>query len=520
MVVVLPTLAQHLTLHPVAIQPCCSNNLISVKGTSSRSTKLVHGGVRYLAQGDVSLVLEALHERGLLRQNASHLFKNQSFIIPSYDWWDGPFYALGMKVYDMMAGKLGLGPSESLTPEEVQAAIPNLKSKGLSGGVMYYDGQFDDSRLAINIAQTCAEHGGVPVNYMQVTGLTKDKAGLLTGVKAIDLESGEKYSLHAKTVVNATGVFVDEIIQMDNPQASPLVRPSQGVHIVLEQDFLDGDSAIMIPKTSDGRVLFAVPWHGRVVVGTTDTPLDECSLEPRALEEEIEFILQTATKYLTREPTRKDVLSIFAGLRPLLLLKGVKAKVHNKYRGSTIFRFPCQDLSPSPAENGQPTAKWHRTVLIRPPWWAALNRKNAGQKICQSMAGRQTSTIVILSIIMAQTQIFFVTSLQRILSWAEKFMSACPILLLKLSGLPGMKWHEQLRTSLPGGKEHCFLMPGQPLKWLRQWQKFWLMNWEEILPGKMNKSGSLPMLPKAIFLKTKLSFQGCFTCNNRPRHAH
>jgi glycerol-3-phosphate dehydrogenase len=287
------------------------------KGTSSRSTKLVHGGVRYLAQGDVSLVLEALRERGLMCRNAPHLVKNQSFIIPNYDWWDGPFYTLGMKVYDMMAGKLGLGPSQSLTPAEVLRAIPNLKTEGLCGGVIYYDGQFDDSRLAINIAQTCAEHGGVLVNYMRVTGLTKSSAGLVDGVEAVDQESGESYLLHAKSVVNATGVFVDEILHMDEPDAPPLIRPSQGVHIILDKDFLNGDAAIMIPKTSDGRVLFAVPWHDRVVVGTTDTPLDECLLEPRALEEEIEFILSTAKKYLTREPLRKDILSIFAGLRPL-----------------------------------------------------------------------------------------------------------------------------------------------------------------------------------------------------------
>jgi len=287
------------------------------KGTSSRSTKLVHGGVRYLAQGDISLVLEALHERGLMRQNAPHLVKNQAFIIPNYDWWDGPFYTVGMKVYDMMAGKLGLGPSQSLSREEVLRAIPNLKTDGLRGGVIYYDGQFDDSRLAVNIAQTCAEHGGVVLNYVRATGLLKTRDGIVCGVTAEDLESGETYSLQAKSVVNATGVFVDEIIRMDEPDAPPLVRPSQGVHIMLDKEFLKGDSAIMIPKTSDGRVLFAVPWHERVVVGTTDTPLNECSLEPRALEEEIEFILSTAKQYLTREPQRKDILSIFAGLRPL-----------------------------------------------------------------------------------------------------------------------------------------------------------------------------------------------------------
>ncbi|WP_456386152.1 glycerol-3-phosphate dehydrogenase/oxidase [Desulfolithobacter sp.] len=287
------------------------------KGTSSRSTKLVHGGVRYLAQGDISLVLEALHERGLMRQNAPHLVKNQSFIIPNYDWWDGPFYTVGMKVYDMMAGKLGLGPSQSLSREEVLGAIPNLKTEGLRGGVIYYDGQFDDSRLAINIAQTCAEHGGVVVNYMRVTGLMKNGEGLVCGVEAVDQENADTYRLNGRSVVNATGVFVDEIMHMDDPAAPRLVRPSQGVHIILNKEFLRGDSAIMIPKTSDGRVLFAVPWHGRVVVGTTDTPLEECSLEPRALEEEVDFILSTAKKYLTREPQRHDILSVFAGLRPL-----------------------------------------------------------------------------------------------------------------------------------------------------------------------------------------------------------
>jgi len=287
------------------------------KGTSSRSTKLVHGGVRYLAQGDISLVLEALHERGLMRRNASHLVKNQSFIIPNYDWWDGPFYTVGMKVYDMMAGKLGLGPSQLLSREEVQKAIPNLKIEGLRGGVIYYDGQFDDSRLAMNIAQTCTEQGGVVLNYMCVTDLIKNRIGIVSGVEVIDVESGETFTLQAKSVVNATGVFVDEIMHMDDPDAAPLVRPSQGVHIVLDKKFLKGNSAIMIPKTSDGRVLFAVPWHERVIVGTTDTPLDKCSLEPRALEEEIEFILTTAKQYLTREPRRKDILSIFAGLRPL-----------------------------------------------------------------------------------------------------------------------------------------------------------------------------------------------------------
>lgn len=289
------------------------------KGTSSRSTKLVHGGVRYLAQGDISLVLEALHERGLLRQNAPHLVKNQAFIIPSYDWWEGPFYNIGMKVYDMMAGKLGLGPSEKISREETLKAIPNLDENHLNGGVIYYDGQFDDSRLAVNLAQTAVDNKAVVLNYMPVTGLLKDKSGLVCGVEARDGESGRDYSIRSRAVVNATGVFVDEVLRMDDPGAPTLVRPSQGVHFVLDKSFLQGDSAIMIPKTSDGRVLFAVPWHGKVVVGTTDTPLgpEDITLEPRALQEEVDFILATAAQYLKRDPEKSDVLSVFAGLRPL-----------------------------------------------------------------------------------------------------------------------------------------------------------------------------------------------------------
>jgi glycerol-3-phosphate dehydrogenase len=287
------------------------------KGTSSRSTKLVHGGVRYLAQGDIGLVREALYERGLLLQNAPHLVKNQDFIIPNYEWWGGAFYTIGLTMYDLLAGKLSLGASRHLSKQETIQRLGNLKADGLKGGVLYHDGQFDDARLAINLAQTAIEQGGTLLNHFDVRGLLKDAAGKIAGVKAFDRETGQLYSLKAKAVVNATGIFVDEILQMDKPGTKKLVRPSQGVHIVLDKSFLPGDDAIMIPKTDDGRVLFAVPWHGRVVLGTTDTPLNEYSAEPRALEEEIEFILRTAGRYLTRAPKRSDALSVFAGLRPL-----------------------------------------------------------------------------------------------------------------------------------------------------------------------------------------------------------
>lgn len=286
------------------------------KGTSSRSTKLVHGGVRYLAQGDIALVYEALHERGLLLKNAPHLVKDQEFIIPVYSWFSKYKYLIGLTLYDLLAGKSGFKKSTFLSAKKVLEAIPGLKPEGLMGGVSYSDGQFDDARLALNLAQTAAEYGGVLLNYARVTGLTKEN-GNVSGLSFVDAETNKSYTLKAKVVINATGVFVDEILKMDVPTGRAIVRPSQGAHVVLDASFLQGDSALMIPKTPDGRVLFAVPWHGKVLVGTTDTPLNEHSLEPRPLDEEIEFILTTAGKYLTREPSRKDVLAAFAGLRPL-----------------------------------------------------------------------------------------------------------------------------------------------------------------------------------------------------------
>lgn len=286
------------------------------KGTSSRSTKLVHGGVRYLAQGDIALVYEALHERGLLLKNAPHLVKDQEFIIPVYSWLSKYKYLIGLKLYDLLAGKSGFKKSAFLSAGKVLKAIPGLKPDGLIGGVSYSDGQFDDARLALNLAQTASEYGGVLLNYTKVTGLIKEN-GTVSGVSFTDTETNKNYSLRAKVVINATGVFVDEILKMDVPSGRAIVRPSQGAHVVLDQSFLKGDSALMIPKTPDGRVLFAVPWHGKVLVGTTDTPLNEHSLEPRPLDEEIDFILTTSGKYLTKEPSRNDVLAAFAGLRPL-----------------------------------------------------------------------------------------------------------------------------------------------------------------------------------------------------------
>lgn len=288
------------------------------KATSSRSTKLVHGGVRYLQQGDLSLVIEALHERGLLLQNAPHLVRHQSFIVPAYAWWSGPFYGLGLKIYDMLAGKLGIKESQKLSRQETLQRIPTLEPEGLRGGVIYYDGQFDDARLAINLAQTAAGEGAIPLNYMKVTSLRKNASGTIKGVIATDTIQGGEYEIKARVVINATGVFTDSILGMDDEKHSNIIQFSQGIHLVLDKEFMPGNTAIMVPHTDDGRVLFAVPWHNKVIVGTTDTPIPQASLEPTALDEEIEFVLRHAAKYLTKNPARGDVKSVFAGIRPLV----------------------------------------------------------------------------------------------------------------------------------------------------------------------------------------------------------
>jgi glycerol-3-phosphate dehydrogenase len=288
------------------------------KGTSSRSTKLAHGGVRYLEQGNISLVMEALKERGLMRQNAPHLVSNLAFVVPNYDWWEAPFYGLGLKVYNVLAGKYGFGSSEILSREETLARLPTIKTDGLLGGVVYYDGQFDDARLLVNLVQTAIEQGAAAANYVEAVALTKGGDGFVNGVVARDAESDREFRLQAKVVINATGPFSDRVRRLAEPEAPRLMAPSQGVHLVFPASFLRGTNAIMVPHTSDGRVMFAIPWHGHTVVGTTDTPIAEPTLEPVALEEEIAFILDTSGRYLDRAPTRADVLSVFVGIRPLV----------------------------------------------------------------------------------------------------------------------------------------------------------------------------------------------------------
>ncbi|MGY5848796.1 FAD-dependent oxidoreductase [Salegentibacter sp. F14] len=287
------------------------------KGTSSRSTKLLHGGVRYLAQGNVGLVFEALKERGLLMKNAPHVSGKQSFIIPIYSYRDMLKYGAGLRVYDLMAGRLRIGKSRWMSKSKVAKNLPTIKQKGLKGGVIYYDGQFDDARLAVNLAQTCCELGGCVLNYAKVTGLTKDEKGLVNGVRIRDEINAGNLEIKAKSVVNATGVFADKILGMDNPEAVKSIRPSQGAHLVMDLSFLGGKNALMIPETSDGRVLFGIPWNGKLLLGTTDTLRKKPKMEPKALEKEIDFILENCAAYLEKPPTRKDVLTVYAGLRPL-----------------------------------------------------------------------------------------------------------------------------------------------------------------------------------------------------------
>lgn len=313
------------------------------KGTSSRSTKLAHGGVRYLQQGNVALVMEALRERGRLRRNAPHLVHDLAFVVPSYDWWESPFYGIGLKVYDALAGKYGFGRSKHLSKEHVIQAIPTIEEEGLRGGTLYYDGQFDDARLAIDLAKTAADQGAAVINYMAVHAFVKDGSGRITGVRVRDEEAGDERDVRARVVVNATGPFTDEVRRLDRAKAEEMIAPSQGAHIVLDRSFLPGDAAIMVPRTDDGRVMFAIPWRGRVIVGTTDTPIEGVPIEPEATQAEIDFIIETANRYLEKDVSPADVLSVFTGVRPLVKSGGVE-KTAALSRDHTIHIDPLSGL--------------------------------------------------------------------------------------------------------------------------------------------------------------------------------
>lgn len=306
------------------------------KGTSSRSTKLVHGGVRYLKQLNVSLVKEALSERDILLKNAPHLVRDLPFFIPCFSAMEKACYAIGLRTYDLLAGKHRFGRSHTVSRDEAMARLPTLAPAGLRGGVVYHDGQFDDARLLIDLAKLATSHGASLINYATVVGIDKDASGRASGVRFVDLETQQEHRVRARCVINAAGPFVDEVRRLDQPDAASLVAASQGAHVVLDASFLGGETALMVPKTSDGRVLFAIPWHGKVVVGTTDTPITSLDDEPVAMEHEINFILETAGRYLARKPTRADVLSIFTGIRPLVRPGSGVRKTSSLSRDHTI----------------------------------------------------------------------------------------------------------------------------------------------------------------------------------------
>ncbi|MCA9208025.1 MAG: FAD-dependent oxidoreductase [Planctomycetales bacterium] len=297
------------------------------KGTSSRSTKLIHGGVRYLQQGHLSLVFEALRERGRLRQNAPHLVSDLELLVPTFGSAERWKYRVGLKLYDLLAGRLNFGASRWLSCDEAQRRIPTLRTEGLRGAVLYHDGQFDDARLLIAMACTAAEQGATLANYVSVVRLAKSDAGQVNGAHVLDHESGREWMVQARVVINATGPFADSVRAFDDPTSRPMIAPSQGIHLVLDRDFLPGDAALLVPKTRDGRLMFAIPWHNATLIGTTDTQVDESDgilLEPKARDDEIDFLLETTAGYLTREPTRRDIRSVFAGIRPLVRSDMVK----------------------------------------------------------------------------------------------------------------------------------------------------------------------------------------------------
>ncbi|WP_295231131.1 glycerol-3-phosphate dehydrogenase/oxidase [Sediminibacterium sp.] len=312
------------------------------KGTSSRSTKLVHGGVRYLAQGNIKLVREALAERGRLLKNAPLMTSTQPFVVPVFSLWEKFYYSAGLMLYDVLSGKLSLGKTRLLSRKKTLELLPNINPKKVAGGILYYDGQFNDAELCIELAHTAERYGATVLNYTKAVGFIKEK-DIIVGVEledtlgaAVGAGGGEvaaggdgingashvaeptRQKVSCKCVINATGVFTDSVLQMDDPHADTLVYPSQGIHLVVDPKFFRGINAMMIPKTDDGRVLFAVPWQGKVVVGTTDSHVDHIDLEPLPLAEEIHFVLEHFNRYTNAAITKEDVLSVFVGLRPLV----------------------------------------------------------------------------------------------------------------------------------------------------------------------------------------------------------
>lgn len=420
------------------------------EGTSSRSTKLIHGGVRYLRNGEIGLVRESLRERGRLLKNAPHLVHPLPFVVPAYRWYERFYYGAGMIVYDLLAGKLGIESIGHLSKKKVLERLPNLRDSGLRGGTLYWDGQFDDARLAIALAQTAAENGATVLNHVGVNELIEE-GGKIRGVKAVDRITGKEYRAGAKVVINATGVFSDSIRQMDDADSGESIVPSQGIHIVLDGDFLgpDATTAIMIPKTDDGRVLFAIPWSSRVLVGTTDTPDVPAEIDPKPQEDEVDYLIEHAARYLTRAPTRSDIRATFAGLRPLVLppdaeKKGATSKFSRTHSITvsksglvtiaggkwTTYRQMAEDTLDRAIKAGHLKKTPCRTAdlkLSAPPDMEAIQTENPDwmEKLSHDLPWRFADVVAAVRHEMAQTVLDVLARRTRILFLDEEAARKC-----------------------------------------------------------------------------------------------
>lgn len=292
--------------------------------TSSASTKLIHGGVRYLRQGNLRLVRESVVERARLLRNAPGYVRTMAFLVPAYRWWEKTYYGAGLTVYDRLAGRRGIGRTRVLGRDDALDRIPTLQVEGLRGGVLYHDAQFEDARLAFAVAREAAARGAVVLNHCELRALRLDETtGRVEGAVAVDRETGKAFELRARVIVSATGAGTDAIRRMADPDARPMIRRSRGSHIVLDGSFLPGRTALMVPETPDGRLIFAIPWEGVTVVGTTDIPVDEGDAHPsRATTEEVDYLLALVSRYLARPPLRGDVRAVFGGIRPLVAEPG------------------------------------------------------------------------------------------------------------------------------------------------------------------------------------------------------
>ncbi|HEY4010383.1 MAG TPA: glycerol-3-phosphate dehydrogenase/oxidase [Acidobacteriaceae bacterium] len=363
------------------------------KGTSSRSTKLAHGGVRYLEQGNITLVLDALKERGHMLRNAPHLVHDLSFVVPAFHYLSLPYYGLGLKVYERLSGKLSLGPSRFLSRTQTLQMLPGIASDGLRGGVLYHDGQFDDARYAISLMRTLQDLGGTAINYIEATQILHHN-GRAAGIAALDKESGESFEILAKVVINATGTYAERVLSMDHAQNRSVLALSQGTHFVLPRSFLEGSAALMVPRTDDGRVLFAIPWHGATIVGTTDEPVEQVTDDPRALRREKEFLLDHINRYFGRRPHGSEILSVWSGQRPLFREASKKtSQISRDHKilvsdsrmititgGKwTTYRRMGQDAIDRAAGVGSLPATKSRTVDLKLHGWLASPSKNMSE---------------------------------------------------------------------------------------------------------------------------------------------